>query len=113
MGNMLETISKIAVLLAVVAALAGCPAVGGKVTADFVGIPRIGYAPLTVTFRADVQAIPPYVLNSKFRDGARPTLTIVDYMWTFGDGGVGKGKTAIHVYRNPGKYDVGLTVIVR
>ncbi|HNR29341.1 MAG TPA: DUF5011 domain-containing protein, partial [Candidatus Hydrogenedentes bacterium] len=113
MGNANRRLFDVVLLLAAVIMLSGCPLGFDKVRADFVGAPRIGYAALTVTFQADVQAIAPYVLGNKFRDGSRPTITVLDYFWTFGDGAVGKGKTTIHIYRAPGKYDVGLTVFIR
>jgi PKD repeat protein len=35
---------------------------------------------------------------------------IVDYAWSFGDGQAGSGPTPVHVYRQPGRYEVTLTV---
>src|SRR5262249_19580023 len=35
---------------------------------------------------------------------------IVDYAWSFGDGTTGSGATPVHVYRDPGRYEVTLTV---
>jgi PKD repeat protein len=40
-----------------------------------------------------------------------PDGKIIKYLWNFGDGKTGKGITALHTYRNPGKYLVRLTVI--
>ena len=86
-------------------ALSGCPGLGslGGGT-DFVGAPREGVAPLTVFFTAS---------PSKYRDPGSPGSTVIAYFWTFGDGGVGQGKTATHVYTQPGTYDVSLTVLVQ
>lgn len=36
---------------------------------------------------------------------------ITDYIWDFGDGTTGTGLTTSHVYTNPGKYTVTLTII--
>lgn len=35
---------------------------------------------------------------------------IVTWAWTFGDGGTSPSKNPIHIYTNPGTYNVGLTV---
>ncbi|MDX9975854.1 MAG: PKD domain-containing protein, partial [FCB group bacterium] len=94
------------------AALSGCPADSTKVRADFTGAPRVGYADLRVSFKASVEALPPYLLNPKFRDPARPSITVLSYLWTFGDGTTGTGKSPMHVYTKPGVYDVGLTVFI-
>ncbi len=39
-----------------------------------------------------------------------PDGNIIEYRWDFGDGSTGKGPEPVHVYRNPGVYDVRLTV---
>ena len=36
--------------------------------------------------------------------------TVVDYNWTFGDGGISSLESPIHTYQNPGTYDVSLIV---
>jgi PKD repeat protein len=41
---------------------------------------------------------------------ATPGRTLVDYSWTFGDGGSGSGVTTSHRYRALGTYTVTLTV---
>ena len=40
-----------------------------------------------------------------------PDGKIINYLWNFGDGKAGKGISARHTYRNPGRYTVRLTVI--
>lgn len=40
-----------------------------------------------------------------------PDGEIVEYIWDFGDGTVGSGRTAAHAYREPGTYEVCLTVV--
>lgn len=40
-----------------------------------------------------------------------PDGKVVRYIWDFGDGTTGEGATVIHTYRNPGEYEVCLTVI--
>jgi PKD repeat protein len=44
--------------------------------------------------------------NSTDADG-----TVAGYAWDFGDGTTGSGKTATHVYAEPGRYTVKLTVV--
>jgi len=39
-----------------------------------------------------------------------PDGEIVEYWWDFGDGGVDLGERVVHTYREPGGYDVTLTV---
>jgi hypothetical protein len=34
----------------------------------------------------------------------------LDYVWNFGDGSAGNGRTVTHVYRSPGSYPVSLVV---
>jgi PKD repeat protein len=55
-----------------------------------------GTAPLEVLFDAGISSDP---------DGS-----IVEYTWSFGDGGSGAGMNAAHVYTTPGSYTVTLTV---
>ena len=92
--------------------LTGCPTAPGIAEVDFAGIPRRGYAPLRVKFDADVKAIAPYVLEAKFRDPGQPSIKVLSYVWTFGDGTGGTGKSPIHSYTQPGLYDVGVTVVI-
>jgi len=40
-----------------------------------------------------------------------PDGEIIQYLWNFGDGRKGKGISALHIFRNPGRYTVRLTVI--
>ena len=39
-----------------------------------------------------------------------PDGVIVSYVWDFGDGTIGTGKTPVHIYKNPGLYTVILTI---
>ncbi|MEM3576951.1 MAG: PKD domain-containing protein [Candidatus Bathyarchaeia archaeon] len=53
-----------------------------------------------------------YKWNVTFNASASYDVTteIVDYYWDFGDGFTGKGTIVTHLYRNPGTYNVTLTV---
>ncbi|HUJ10249.1 MAG TPA: NPCBM/NEW2 domain-containing protein [Verrucomicrobiae bacterium] len=55
--------------------------------------PTNGAAPLVVSFS---------------ENSAEPS--IVDRLWTFGDGGNGNGSNLTHIYASPGTFSVGLTV---
>ena len=61
-------------------------------TADFVGTPRSGTAPLTVAF-------------TNLSSGGATTFS-----WDFGDGGASSAPDPSHAYTQPGLYDVSLTV---
>jgi PKD repeat protein len=61
------------------------------ITADFIGSPSSGTAPLSVTFT-----------NMSSGD-------LITHEWKFGDGSTSKVKDPIHVYKNPGTYSVILT----
>jgi PKD repeat protein len=54
---------------------------------------QTGEAPLTVTF-----------------DGSSSTGSITDYLWVFGDGGVGSGSNASYTYQDSGTYTAILTI---
>jgi len=69
----------------------------GVPEAEFVGYPREGIRPLTVTFTSAVTTTPP----------GDPTLA---YWWSFGDGGVSALVNPTHTYAVPGGYTVTLTV---
>lgn len=64
--------------------------------ASFVASPLSGPAPLLVIFDASASYDP---------DGY-----IVEFRWSFGDGGVGYGENISHFYAQPGSYVVSLTV---
>ena len=66
-----------------------------SITADFEGIPTEGIFPLTVQF------------NDKSCPGLVP---ITSWYWEFGDGYTNSQQNPIHVYQNPGVYDVSLIV---
>lgn len=53
----------------------------------------------------------PRTEDDVFFDASASTGTIVDYLWNFGDGRTGSGKTARHHYDLPATYNVTLTVI--
>jgi len=72
------------------------PPVNVPPTAVFTFSPVNGVIPLDVTFNA-----------SKSTD---PDGTIAKYQWSFGDGASGSGKIVTHTYRNPGIYNIMLTV---
>jgi len=61
-------------------------------TADFIGVPTSGIAPLTVAF-TDLS-----------------TGTITSRLWTFGDGTTSTHQNPTHLYSTPGTYTVMLTV---
>ena len=65
---------------------------GSGVAAGFTGTPRIGVAPLTVSFT----------------DAS--TGTITNRLWSFGDGTTGADVNPAHTYTNVGSYNVSLTV---
>ena len=65
----------------------------GGLTADFVGSPTSGEAPLAVHF-------------TDMSYGA----DIETYQWSFGDGGSSTGTNPSHTYQNDGNYTVSLTV---
>ncbi|MBW2562581.1 MAG: PKD domain-containing protein [Deltaproteobacteria bacterium] len=44
-------------------------------------------------------------------DSHDPDGEIIKYLWNFGDGETGKGISALHTFRNPGRYTVRLTII--
>lgn len=52
------------------------------------------------------------VLDTVTFDASDPTLDgkLVSYLWDFGDGSTGSGRTASHQFRNAGTYSVTLTV---
>ena len=64
--------------------------------ATFRVLPQEGVAPLEVTFDA---------LASYDTDGC-----LVEYNWQFGDGMLGQGAHAVHIYAQPGVYAARLTV---
>jgi PKD repeat protein len=64
--------------------------------ANIVASPRVGAAPLTVSFDGSASMDP---------DGP-----LVDWQWDLGDGTLGNGTAQGHVYASPGVYDVTLTV---
>jgi PKD repeat protein len=64
--------------------------------ADFIAEPESGEAPLQVQFDASL---------SVDADG-----TIVDYVWSFGDGSTGSGVKVSHTFTSTGFYQVRLTV---
>lgn len=64
--------------------------------AAFLASPQEGVAPLEVTFDA---------LDSYDPDGS-----LEEYYWEFGDGMLGQGASAVHMYAQPGTYVVRLTV---
>ncbi|MBD3237695.1 MAG: PKD domain-containing protein [Candidatus Eisenbacteria bacterium] len=61
-------------------------------TADFVGDPTSGFAPLTVQFTDQSSGSP------------------TSWSWDFGDGGTSTGQSPAHEYVDPGTYSVTLTV---
>ena len=67
------------------------PLVDADPNADFLGVPRIGPAPLTVSFFD----------ASIGQWGSRS--------WNFGDGGTATGSSPVHTYVTPGTYTVSLT----
>jgi len=67
------------------------PVIDAEPNADFRGTPRVGPAPLTVSF----------VDASIGQWGSRS--------WSFGDGGTATGSSPVHTYVTPGTYTVTLT----
>ena len=78
------------------AAAAPAPAGNSAPVASFVASPTSGTAPLDIGVDAS---------GSSDSDG-----TIMDYAWSYGDGGTGNGVTALHTYNSSGTYTVQLTV---
>jgi PKD repeat protein len=69
--------------------------------------------------RKDILVIPDLKLSVKnplqcqpvpFEFSATNTETVVKYEWNWGDGSVGSGRNASHIYANGGYYDVNLVV---
>ncbi|MCC6694014.1 MAG: SUMF1/EgtB/PvdO family nonheme iron enzyme [Candidatus Hydrogenedentes bacterium] len=92
---------------------------------DFTGGPQAGHAPLYAQFQGSVSVSPPLVLDTKFRGGGggggetppppeeEPEhVTIVSWLWSFGDGTTGSGQNVEHAYTEEGCYDVTLTVLL-
>ena len=63
-----------------------------SVSAEFVGFPKSGKAPLTVVFEPILEGI------------------ATEYYWDFGDGDTSSLRNPIHVYQSEGAYDVKLRV---
>ncbi|MGI9331312.1 MAG: CapA family protein, partial [Gammaproteobacteria bacterium] len=64
--------------------------------ADIAATPRVGDAPLAVSFDGS--------------GSTDPGGSVVGWQWDFGDGTAGTGETQNHTYTTPGVYDVVLTV---
>lgn len=64
----------------------------GSISADFVGSPINGPAPLAVTFTNNSSG------------------NITDYLWDFGDGNSSTQASPVHTYLNSGVYTISLTV---
>jgi formylglycine-generating enzyme required for sulfatase activity/PKD repeat protein len=92
----------------------------------FTGGPQSGHAPLFAQFQGDVTVLPPLVL-AKFRgepgggEIPRPAppdredpepVTVISWLWNFGDGSSGTGQNTSHTYTDEGCHDVTLTVIL-
>lgn len=91
----------------------------------FTGGPQAGQAPLFAQFQGDVSVSPPLVL-AKFRgepgddDDPPPAppeeepepVTVISWLWNFGDGTTGNGQNTSHTYTEEGCYDVTLTVVL-
>ncbi len=77
--------------------LGGCiePPPDLRPTADFVGTPLTGTAPLKVHF------------TDATTQGGSPVLS---WQWKFGDGTFASNPNPVHVYNQPGSYTVSLTV---
>lgn len=69
--------------------------VSSELSADFDASPRIGTAPLQVTFTPQITGSP------------------VSWLWDFGDGETSQSERPVHQYRTPGTYRVHLTVTDR
>jgi len=91
------------------------------VHAWFTGNPRTGCPNLPVDFVGYASVDPPLQLSLKFRgepdvdltfeEGPRPPLTVVQWLWDFGDGTTGTGRVVSHTYADIGCYTVTLTVL--
>ena len=64
----------------------------GTLTAAFLGSPQVGPAPLSVLFTSTTWG------------------QVLTYLWDFGDGNSSTASNPTHIYQNPGKYSVVLTV---
>ena len=97
--RMVQTVALAAVSLFLVGALTGCPLLlggdqAGKVS--FVASPSSGPAPLAVHFYGMAVLAPPYEAQA--------------WVWDFGDGSAGNGRSTVHTYPVPGTYTVTLDV---
>ncbi|HXH12479.1 MAG TPA: LamG-like jellyroll fold domain-containing protein [Alphaproteobacteria bacterium] len=70
------------------------PPLDPSLVANFTATPTSGTAPLAVTFT----------------DTSTGTVTITSWSWKFGDGGTSTQRNVTYTYKNPGTYDVTLTV---
>ena len=48
-------------------------------------------------------------LAVQFADSSK-SATVLNYMWSFGDGSISLAENPLHIYQQPGTFDVGLTV---
>jgi PKD repeat protein len=73
----------------------------GTVSGGLTQVPDFQFSPTT-----------PSVLESVTFDASDPSLDgkLVGYLWDFGDGSTGSGRTASHQYRSAGVFSVTLTV---
>jgi len=88
------TVAGILILVSLALFLSGCI----DARATFICSTKSGLVPLEVAFDAS---------GATGGDSG----TIVQYLWDFGDGNVGSGRTTIHTYEEPGRYTVELTII--
>jgi len=70
------------------------PPLDPSLSANFTATPTSGTAPLAVSFT----------------DTSTGTVTITSWSWKFGDGGTSTQRNVTYTYKNPGTYDVTLTV---
>jgi len=90
-------ILKLAALLLIGLALAGCISFNRPPIALFSRTPSAGDAPLAVFFDAT--------------DSLDPDGEVFAYMWGFGDGAADSGPTVTHTYQEAGTYEATLTVV--
>ncbi len=78
-----------------------------KVTVNGPGAPGVGHPSFTVS------DLNPFVLDTISFDASLSTVTnsrITNYQWNFGDGSTASGSLVEHIFNEPGRYTVTLTI---
>lgn len=87
----------------VIMIVAFTPRVYGCINAVIIYEPSIPSVGETVTFNASLS-------TTNWNSTIQEEIPIVSYEWDFGDGTTDEGEIVIHIYSEPGTYDVTLTI---